>query len=448
MYSTRDIAVDIITDVMQNDAYSHIALKRELNKYNHLKKEDRAFITEISNGTLRNIVYIDYIISQFSKAELNKIKPTILNILRITVYQLKFMDRVPAFAACDEAVKIAKKRGYIRLSAFVNGITRNISRNIHNINLPSETKQPLKYLSTVYSYNQWILEKLLQEYEYPFVKQMCIANNTPVDVTICVNTLKTDTLTLKRELLKSDIEVKDGLYSNQALHLSKTSSISQLTYYRDGLFHIQDESSILAVNVLDPHPNEFIIDMCAAPGGKSLLCAEKMNNRGIIKSRDIYDYKLKMIADSVKRMGIDIIEIQNMDATVLDSKSIDKADRVIVDAPCSGLGIIRKKADIKLKKKKEDIAILKDLQKKILTVAAEYVKLDGILVYSTCTVISDENIANIKWFIENFPFELENIDPFLPNNIDELSAQKGYIQLYPNVHFTDGFFIARMRRKR
>lgn len=443
MYNTRQIALNIITDVIDNNAYNNLALKKALSQNDSITTVDKAFITEIVNGSLRNIIYIDYIIEQFSNAK--KIKPLLLNLLRISVYQIKFMDKVPDFAICNEAVSIAKKRGYSKLSGFVNGMLRNIIRNKDNISLPDEQKQPLNYLSTLYSYPKWIIQKWLDSYDYDFVKQMCIKNNTNPDITICVNRLKTDCTKLKNSLEQKGIEVLDGIYSNYALHLSKTSDISNLNEYNEGYFHVQDESSILAVNILDPKEGEYIIDMCAAPGGKSLICAEKMNNIGTIKSRDIYEHKLKLISDGAKRLGIDIIQTQNIDATVLDDDSIKKADRVLVDAPCSGLGMVRKRADIKLKKKSEDIQALQQLQRKILTVASEYVKLDGILVYSTCTISKEENEDNISWFVQNFPFELEDINSLLPEQLD---GSLGYIQLYPHIHDTDGFFIARMRRKR
>lgn len=443
MYNTRQIALNIITDVINNNAYNNLALKKALSQNDSITTTDKAFITEIVNGSLRNIIYIDYIIEQFSNVK--KIKPLLLNLLRISVYQIKFMDKVPDFAICNEAVSIAKKRGYSKLSGFVNGMLRNIIRNKDNISLPDEQKQPLNYLSTLYSYPKWIIQKWLDSYDYNFVKQMCIKNNTNPDITICVNRLKTDCDKLKNSLEQKGIEVLDGLYSNYALHLSKTSDISNLNEYNEGYFHVQDESSILAVNILDPKEGEYIIDMCAAPGGKSLICAEKMNNIGTIKSRDIYEHKLKLISDGAKRLGIDIIQTQNIDATVLDDDSIKKADRVLVDAPCSGLGMVRKRADIKLKKKSEDIQALQQLQRKILTVASEYVKLNGILVYSTCTISKEENEDNISWFVQNFPFELEDINSLLPEQLD---GSLGYIQLYPHIHDTDGFFIARMRRKR
>lgn len=444
-YNTRDIALNILIDITKEQAYNNLALKKALQHYENMKQEDKAFITELTNGTLRNIIYIDYTIEQFSTVKLKKLKPLILNIMRIAVYQIKFMNRVPDSAACNEAVKLTKKRGYEKLSGFVNGVLRNIIRN-ENIKLPDEIKEASKYLSVLYSYPQWLIDKWLGEFEYNFVKDMCIKNNTAPDVTICVNTLKTSSQTLKTKLQEDGVIVSDGKYSAQALHLTRTSDISNLTEYNEGYFHVQDESSMIATEILNPQEGEFIIDVCAAPGGKSLICAEKMNNRGIIKCRDIYEHKLNLLEQSAKRLGIDIIETQNIDATILDTDSIGIADKVLVDAPCSGLGIIRKKSDIKLKKKPEDIEIMQQLQKKILTVCSEYVKLNGVLIYSTCTITKEENIDNINWFVENFPFELEDISEYL--NIESTTAHQGYIQLYPHIHGTDGFFVARMRRKR
>lgn len=447
-YNTRDISTNIVIDITKEEAYNNVALKKALHKYPDMKQEDKAFITEIVNGTLRNIVYIDYIIEQFSTVNIKKIKVILLNIMRTAVYQIKFMDRVPDSAACNEAVKLSKKRGYEKLSGFVNGILRNIIRNKDTIKLPDETKNPVEYLSTLYSYPKWLITKWLEEYEYDFIKDMCIKNNVAPDVTICTNMLKTNPDVLKCKLEEYDIVVEHGKYLKQSLHLRKTSDISNLKLYTEGYFHVQDESSMMAVNILEPNEGEYIIDVCSAPGGKSLMCAEKMNNKGIIKSRDIYSNKLSIIEESAKRLGISIIETQNINAEVLDIDSIGKADKVLIDAPCSGFGIIRKKSDIKLKKKYEDIENLQKIQRKILTVCSEYVKLYGVIVYSTCTISKEENMDNINWFINNFPFELEDIRGLLPKNIYIDTAKYGYIQLYTNIHDTDGFFVARMRRKR
>jgi len=447
-YNTRDIATNIVMDVTQEEAYNNIALKKALQQYNEITIQDKAFITEIVNGTLRNILYIDYIIEQFSSVKLSKIKPLLLNIMRIAVYQIKFMDRVPDSAACNEAVKISKKRGHTALSGFVNGVLRNIIRNKDSIKLPDENKEPIKYLSVVYSYPEWMVAKFLEEHNYSFVKELCIKNNSAPDVTIAVNTLKISTEALKEKLENEKVTVEDGKYLKNALHISRTSDLSNLKAYNEGYFHVQDEASQLAIQVLDPQEEDYIIDVCSAPGGKSLICAEKMNNKGIIKARDIYPHKLTLIEESAKRLGIDIIQTQNWDATLLDNDNIARADRVLIDAPCSGFGLIRKKSDIKLKKKVEDIKNLQQIQRKILTVCSEYVKLKGVLVYSTCTMSKEENSDNINWFVENFPFELEDISALLPENIDNTTAKQGYIQLYPNINDTDGFFIARLRRKR
>ncbi len=447
-YNTRDIAVNLVMDITQEEAYSNLALKKELQKYPDMKREDKAFITEITNGTIRNIIYIDYVIAQFSSVKFNKIKKLILNILRISVYQLLFMDKVPASAVCNEAVKLSKKRGHSALSGFVNGVLRNIERNKENIKLPDEKKEPVKYLSILYSYPEWIIKYFLEDYDFEFVKQMCIKNNISPKVNICVNTLKTDTERLKKELEEENIVCEDGKYFTNSLRLLKTADITRLKSYNNGEFYVQDESSMLAVNILDPKEGEYIIDVCAAPGGKSILAAQKMNNKGIVSARDIYEHKLNLMKETVQRLGINIIELMEADAEIKDEKSILKADRVLIDAPCSGLGILAKKADIKLKKKAEDIEILQKIQRNILTVCSEYVKLNGVLVYSTCTMTKEENIENVKWFVDNFPFELEDISEFIPENMECSTAKEGYVQIYPHINDIDGFFVARMRRKR
>ncbi|NLM14113.1 MAG: 16S rRNA (cytosine(967)-C(5))-methyltransferase RsmB [Epulopiscium sp.] len=444
----REIAVNIISDINNDNAYSNISLQEHFSEYNYLTSLDKAFITEIVNGTIRHMNHIDYIINQFSTTKTNKMKPLILSILRSGVYQILFMSKVPVSAACNEAVKIAKKRGLDGLSGFVNGVLRNIARNINNISYPDRSKNPVEYLCVKYSYPKWVVKYWLKYYSVDFVEELCIASNDTPKITIRCNSLRTNKDSLTELLSKESIEVSNGAFLPEALHISQTSAISELASFKQGLFQVQDESSMLVGHILNPKPGESILDVCAAPGGKATHFGELMNNQGQIFARDIHEHKLKLIESSAKRLGIDIITTELHDATLLDKEKISLMDRVMIDAPCSGLGIIRKKPDIKWKKSNRDINELVDLQRKILSVCSQYVKPGGILVYSTCTISEKENIDNINWFIQNFDFELDNINSYIPKMLHCDTSEKGYIQLFPNVHSCDGFFIARLKRKR
>lgn len=439
----REVASEGLYRIFEEQSFNNMVLKTLLKQNGAMAKNDKAFVTEIVNGTLRNIYYIDYVINEFSKTKTEKMKPWLLAVIRTAVYQIIFMDKVPASAACNEAVKLAKLRGYGKLSGFVNGVLRNIARNVENIKLPDYGTA--EYLSVKYSHPLWLVKMWLHEYEYDFVKELCESNNTAPDVTIAVNTLKTDRESLKKDLESKGVSVEYGKYHKNALHIRKTSDISALEEFKNGLFHIQDESSMTAVKILEPKKGEKILDVCAAPGGKSLLCGEFMENDGLISSRDIYFHKIELIENSAKRLGIDIIDPCEKDALEFYDEDVEKFDRVIVDAPCSGFGIIRKKPDIKFRRTGNDIDELIKIQRGILENASKYVKKGGVLVYSTCTICKKENIKNVEWFLENFDFEAESIENILPEGMKE--DRLGCVSLYPNVNGTDGFFIARFRRK-
>lgn len=443
----REVAVDAIIEITMDEAYNNMALKRILKQNGAMSSQDRGFVTEVVNGSLRNLTYIDYTINIVSKTKTNKMKPWVLAVLRTAVYQIVFMDRVPSSAACNEAVKLIKEKKLGNLSGFVNGVLRNIVRGIDNIILPDEETEPIEYLSVKYSHPQWLLKMWLHEYDYGFVKELCIKNNTSPNVTVVCNTLKSSVEELKLSLEKCGIIVSDGMYNKNALHLLKTADIGSIEEFKKGHFHVQDESSMLAVCVLDPKEGEKVLDVCAAPGGKSFLIAEKMNNKGTVISRDVFDHKLELIDETAKRLGISIIKTENKDASEESIENVGDFDRVLVDAPCSGLGLIRKKPDIKLRKNGNDIDNLYKIQREILKASSAYVKSGGILVYSTCTICKKENIKNIEWFINNSDFELCDISSYLPENLISFTSAQGYTQLFPNVHDTDGFFIARMKRK-
>ncbi len=437
----REIAVQALLEIEQK--YNTMVLRKLLRQNGAMLPKDRAFVTEIVNGSLRNLYYIDFVINAVSNTKTQKIKPYLLAVLRTAVYQIYFM-KVPENAVCDEAVKLVKKRGLHSLSGFVNAVLRNIIRKKDEIRLPDEKQYPVAYLSLKYSHPEWLLKMWLHQYDYDFVKELCKQNNMPPDVTIVINPLRTTTEQLAKELEQQGVLVKKGMYQN-VLHLSKTADIAKLKAFQQGKFHVQDESSVTAVEVLAPQPQEKILDMCAAPGGKSFLMAEKMQNKGLICAYDIHAHKLELLQEGAERLGLSIIQTKEQDGTVFQQEQQEAFDRVLVDAPCSGLGLIRKKPDIRLKKDGNVIDALLPIQREILMQAAKYVKQDGILVYSTCTLCKKENEKNVEWFLQQHKdFELEL--PLLPITT-MMETQQKIITLYPHIHHTDGFFIARFRRK-
>lgn len=439
----REVALNLISDILNEGAYNNIILRRFFNRNKTLSTVERSFITEVVNGTLRNLIHIDYIIDFFSKTKTKKMKPVVLNILRISVYQIMFMDRVPASAVVNEAVKIMKKRGIGGLSGFVNGVLRGIIRGLENVEYP---KEPIDFLAVKYSYPKWIIKYWLEEIDIEEIEKICIENNKAPRICAYINTLRIDKKSLKKIFAEDNITFSDGKLAKNAIYFSKTSDIAQLKAFKNGFFHIIDESAALCALVANPKAGETLIDVCAAPGGKSFTCAYIMENKGKIYARDIYEHKIDLINDGAKRLGIDIIESQLKSAEIKYEQDAEKADVVIVDAPCSGLGLLRKKPDIKYDKTMEDVESLAKLQRDILSVAQSYVKKGGVLLYSTCTISKKENIENVRWFCENFDFKLDDLTPFIGEHFDNEQLKKGYIQIMPHMYSTDGFFIARLRK--
>nr|WP_317359136.1 16S rRNA (cytosine(967)-C(5))-methyltransferase RsmB [uncultured Tyzzerella sp.] len=440
--NAREIAVYALIDILEQQLYNNLTLKKIFNENKDITPQDRAFITELVNGTLRNIIYIDYVIDSFSNTKTKKMKPLILNIIRISVYQIIFMDKIPVSAVCNEAVKFAKKKKFNGLSGFVNGVLRNIARNIHNIKLPDEQKQPVKFLATKYSYNEWVIEKWIAQFGYDETKNICEANSLAPKVSICVNTNKITKDNLKNILIKEGMTVEEGKISNNSLYITKTKNIADSKAFKNGYFHIMDESSMALVEILEPRENDVIIDICSAPGGKSFYSSYMMKNSGKIFSRDIHQHKIELMEDSIKRLDIKNINLQLKDGTKFYKEDEEIADKLILDVPCSGFGIVRKKPDIKYTKTREDIIELVSIQREILKSSYKYVKKGGILLYSTCTLFEEENLQNVKWFCENYGFQPCSIN--LSLNIQNI--EKGYVTILPSMFNTDGFFIAKLKR--
>ncbi|MDF2522089.1 MAG: rRNA ((967)-C(5))-methyltransferase [Clostridia bacterium] len=445
--SAREAAVLIVQKVLRENAYSNIALRRGLEQ-SSLSRVDKSLVTEIVNGTLKNLIKIDWIASQFIKIKQNKLDKQIQDIIRTGIYQIMYLDRIPDSAVCNESANLARKLGNEGAVKFVNGVLRNISRSKDSIKYPDKEKEPVQFLSVFYSHPEWIVKKWLEDYGYDFTEQLLAANNEVPHFTIRANRLKTDRESLKQILRQEEIEYSDGLYNEEALYIKGTSSIEEKQSFKDGLYQIQDESSMLIGHVLDPKPGELIIDACSAPGGKATHAAELMGNNGIIIARDIHKHKLELIQQSCRRLGIDIVKTQLFNAKDLDESLVDRADRVLLDAPCSGLGVLRRKPDLRWKKSPDNFSELSELQLEILHTVARYVKPQGVLVYSTCTINKSENIDVIERFLEeNREFYLEDLTGLVPANLESGTKSKGYIEIFPHIHGIDGFFIARLRRR-
>lgn len=387
--TAREAALKALYNIEKDGAYTNTALGTALSEEG-LSPADRAFITELVYGVTAERIAVDSIISRFSKVKIKKMSPWVLNILRLGVYQLCFMDKIPQSAACNESVKLANRYSHRAGSGFVNGVLRSIARCETAAELP-KTGDTVKDLSLEYSYPEWITARLCAQYGAERCAELYRENRLPHPVSIRVNTLKTSPDELCAVLSDEGLKCEKVEGLENCLKVDGALNIRKSRAYADGLYSLQNISSQLAVSVLDPRGGERIIDMCAAPGGKSCAAAERMGNKGEILAFDIYEHKAELIKNSAKRLEIDIIKAATADSTMPNRDLIGTADRVLADVPCSGLGVIHKKPDIKYSRDENSISALSETQSAILENAARYVKDGGVLVYSTCTILKEEN---------------------------------------------------------
>lgn len=439
----RKMVVKILRQIEVDDQFSHLTLKDILHS-SDVSDIDRRFITSIVYGVLENKLLLDFYIRKLSSLRFGKINHEVVNILRMGLYQLAFMDRVPDSAAVNESVKLAKKVSP-KYGGFVNGILRSFIRADKQIELPDRKKHPSTHLSIKYSHPEWLVEKWLKEYGAKFTEELLIANNGVPDLWVRVNTLKISPELFMSHLSDAGVKAEQSGVIPEAIKIISLNenSIETLIGFKEGWFTVQDISSMCVAEASDVKQGDLVVDVCAAPGGKSTHLAQKMNNIGTIISRDLYPQKLDLIKETRNRLGIEIIDTQVYDALQYDEKLFEKADLVLVDAPCSGFGIIRRKPDIKYNRTKEDLSSLVEIQLKILETASSYVKANGELIYSTCTINDDENKAIVEKFLEHHSqFALVNI-----TGVPWVNKQ-GMVELYPNLQGTDGFFIAKMKKRK
>lgn len=443
----REIVLAVLMEVIENGQYSHIVLRDVLAKYQYLEKRERAFITRVSEGTLEHLIEIDYILDQFSKVKVKKMKPVIRNLLRSAVYQLKYMDSVPDRAVCSESVKLAVRKGFSGLKGYVNGVLRSVVRGLDDVKYPEEGIQAL---SVKYSCPEWLIRLWQQSYSDDVIEKMLMdfQQEKPITIRCCLNRMSPEEL--EQKLQEEGVTAEPHPYLPYAFFISGYDYLEGLESFQEGLFAVQDISSMLVGELAAPSQGDSVIDVCAAPGGKALHVAEKLAlaGDGHVEARDLTEYKVDLIRDNIARTGLDNISAVCRDASVPDKDRAGTADIVIADLPCSGLGVLGKKADLKYKASLEGIKSLADLQREILICAQELVRPGGVLMYSTCTVNPVENVDNVHWFLEQYPeFVQDDIKGKLCTDLQDSVLEKGCIQLLPGIHKSDGFFIARLIRK-
>ena len=418
----REIVLGVLTEVLDKGNFVHLVLNQALSKYQYLEKPDRAFITRVTEGTLEYLLQIDYIINSYSKTKTEKMKPLIRNILRMSVYQLLYMDRVPDSAVCNEAVKLAIHHHFQGLKGFVNGVLRTIARNKEDLDLSSPY---LRYSLPQWMYSMWEKDwgkENAEKIAESFLKER------PVWVRCNFNLASKEEILASLKAQQATAKPVEGFEA--MLALSDYDYLESLEAFQKGWIQVQDVSSMQVALTAAPKEGDICLDVCAAPGGKSLHLAELLHGTGLVEARDLTDYKVELIQDNIDRSELTNIRAVCHDATVLDESWIGKADIVLADLPCSGLGVLNKKNDLKYRMTPEQQQELVELQHRILDTVWQYVKPGGKLIYSTCTVHKAENVETVDWFLKTHPFLL-----------------KKEIIMLPGVDKYDGFFIAGMERK-
>ncbi len=443
----RYLALDSLLAVENENRKSSDVINETLEKYGVLPKTQRSFYKRLTEGTLELKIKLDYIISCYSKVPLKKIRPVIKNILRLSLYQLTQMDSVPESAAVNEAVKLTKKKGFVQLSGFVNAVLRSFLNKPELLHWPDEN-DVLKYISVMYSMPEYLVGKWLVRF------------GKDETIRICKWFLETKTITVRlrgdealqkktlKELEDYGVRIEKAPFLDYAWRITGFDVIDEIEAFRDGRIYVQDLSSMLAVEAAQIEKGDTVMDLCAAPGGKTVLAADKTGDFGIVFSFDISERKTELIRENALRCGIRNIKVKIRDASVEPLDLKESADVVIADVPCSGYGVIGHKADIKYRAgfKKEEA--LKDLQKKIMNTSAMYLKEGGTLLYCTCTISETENEDNISEFIEESGFEPADIKEYLPHELFEnnISKEKYCLQILPGNAGCDGFFIACLKK--
>lgn len=420
----REIALKILYRIDKEQAYSNIALDEEISKNKaRLNEKDIGLISQIAYGVTTWRLTLDTIIEKYSKIKLKKISPWILNVLRIGIYQIIFLDKIPKSAAVDESVNLAKRYGHKSSSGFVNAILRKVNPKDYQELFNIEDKK--EKISKTQSMPIWIIEELLENNTIEEVENICKNLNLKPQLTVRVNRLKTNNEELIQKLEAQNINCQHTDLED-FLILKNIKNLEQLEEFRQGLFTVQDESAGLTALLLEPQKGEKVLDACSAPGGKTTYIAELMENNGTIDAWDIYEHRLKLIEDNCKRLGVNIVKTKLQDASKKTQKQ-EQYDKILLDVPCLGIGVIKRKPDIKWQRQPEDIENITKTQYEILQNCSQYLKIGGQLIYSTCSIVKKENERIIEKFInENKNFEVKFIKKITPNE------------------FQDGFFICKL----
>ena len=443
--SPRALAVKVLSAVEQDGAYSNLELNRRL-KEAELSPADAGLATELVYGTIARRNTLDYFLERFVAKGIAKLQPWVRSLLRISVYQMLYLDRIPEHAVVSEAVNLAKKLGHQGISGMVNGVLRNMIRNRDELSIPNDLPAAER-IALEHSHPLWMIKRWIGQYGEETAEAICKANNEPPAVSVRVNTTMTTREKLMREMESTGAVVEPSRLSPDGILVRSGGNMALTSWYRDGLFSVQDESSMLVAEAVAPEEGQTVLDCCAAPGGKTAHMAEKMQDRGRIIANDVHAHKRQLIMDQADRLGLGCIDAVTGDALNLDERYPHASfDRILLDAPCSGLGVIRRKPDVKWTKSPEDIEDISALQRELLDRVAPLLKPGGVLVYSTCTIEPAENELMVADFLKRHA-EYQAVDSaWTGTEMEKWNLVNGGVQILPQYAHSDGFFIARLTR--
>lgn len=439
--NVRDAALSILMEINNNQAYSNLILHRTIEKYD-IKDKDRGLLTELTYGTLQHRMTLDYYLEPFIRGKLDG---WVRELLRMSLYQIVYLTKIPSHAVVHEAVEIAKRRGHKRIAPTVNGILRSVLRQ--GVRSLDDIQGEVEKIAIETSHPEWLIARWIELYGEEETTAMAHENNNPAEMTLRVNTAKITVDEAISALEAEGIAVRAGEVVAECL-ISESGNPANTETYKKGWITIQDESSMLPVNALDVAPGMKVLDMCAAPGGKTTHIAEKMQDEGEVFAHDIHAHKIKLIEKNAERLGLSSITARSGDSRqLLETYEKSSFDRILVDAPCSGFGVIRRKPEIKYTKKEADITGLLAIQFDLLQTAAQLIKPEGIIVYSTCTVEYEEN----RGMVEKFLAAHQTMELITLPNLqadDQLHIQEETLQVLPQHFGGDGFFVAAFRKKK
>lgn len=447
--NARHLAYRVLLAV-EDGAFANIALDEYLQKQ-QITGPDRGLATELTYGTVKYRQLLDWLINSLvAKPGKLELGPRV--ILRLAFYQILFLDRIPPSAATNEGVKLAKKFCNPGVAGLINGVLRGYLRDPEKVKWPTAEVDPLTYLEIMHSHPRWMVERWLSRYGLENTRKLCEFNNRPADLWLRTNTLRISRDELMSRLEEEGCKVEKSLRVPEGIRLVESPSLGSLLSFQQGLFTVQDESSMLVAHALCPQPGSKVLDVCAGPGGKTSHLAQLMDNQGVIVACDIHEHRLRLIAETGARLGINIINTRLQDATKLTASPVDQYPFALVDAPCSGLGVLRRRPDSRWRKKPTDIAALADLQKEILKRVVATLEPGGRVIYSTCTIEPEENSEVIAQILAGHPeLELLDLRPLLPyqavNQDEERELATGQRQYLPFQDNLEGFFIAGLAKR-